>query len=205
MSWFSTTISPRLIDIACSPASLTKWRARCLDDLEGTVVEIGCGSGRNFPIYPSEVTSLLAVEPSTLMRERAQSRVGQAPCPVRWSGLDGQRLELEDDSCDAAVATFVLCTIPDPGLALRELLRVVRPGGELRVLEHGLAPRESVAKWQRRLDPLERFLADGCSLSHDPLAAVVDAGWDVTSNFSKFVPGPKPWSYFSSIRARRPA
>ena len=97
--------------------------------------------------------------------------------------------------------TFALCTIPDPLAALNELRRVVRPGGELRVLEHGLAPTASVAKWQHRLNGLEQRIADGCQLVRDPVILVESTDWSITALFQKFSPGPKPWSYFTSLRA----
>ena len=85
--------------------------------------------------------------------------------PVRRAGLDGQALPFADDSFDSALSTWTLCTIPDPGGALRELLRVLRPGGTFHFLEHGLATDENVRRWQRRLAPLQRRVAGGCDLT----------------------------------------
>ena len=112
-------------------------------------------------------------------------------------GLDGGSILLDDESCDAALCTFTLCTVPDPPRALRELHRVLRPGGRFHFLEHGIAPDDATVRWQRRLDPWERRLADGCSLTRDPLALVADAGFKVEVVRQRYAKGPKPWSYFT--------
>jgi ubiquinone/menaquinone biosynthesis C-methylase UbiE len=135
------------------------------------------------------------------MRKRAAKQIAQTGISVRWGGLDGASLELDDDTCDAGVITFALCTIPEPVSALRELRRVIKPGGELRVLEHGLSPDPAVQRWQHRFNPLQKRMADGCSLVHDPVAALNEAGWTITNTYQRYAPGPKPWCYLSSLRA----
>ena len=201
MGLYRRYLAPILVDTACSPKALGKWRAECVEDLQGEVVEIGFGAGRNLVFYPTTVGSLTAVEPSAGMRQRGARRIEAFAGEFHWGGLDGQHLDLDDNSFDAAVVTFSLCTIPDPALALQELRRVVRPGGELRVLEHGLAPDPAVAKWQHRLDPIEKVIADGCHLTRDCVVLVEANGWTVTSKYQRFAPGPKPWSYLTSLRA----
>jgi ubiquinone/menaquinone biosynthesis C-methylase UbiE len=201
VGFFDEHISPRIVDFACSTRGMRKWRRRALGGLAGRVVEIGFGSGRNLPFYPDTVTEIVAVEPPGLMRDRARERIAATSIPVRWGGLDGQRLELDDQSFDAAVVTFSLCTIPDAAAALSELRRVVRSGGELRLLEHGTAPDESVRRWQRRLNGLERTLAGGCQLVKDPVALVRAAGWKITSLVQGYEPGPKPLTYFTCLHA----
>jgi ubiquinone/menaquinone biosynthesis C-methylase UbiE len=195
-------LAPRVVDTLCSPVALAKWRAPAVKELSGVIVECGFGAGHNLAYYPESVSEIIAIEPSDVMRRRASSRIVAASMPVRWGGRDGQILELDDDVADAAVITFSLCTIADPLTALTELRRVVKTGGELRVLEHGLAPDDEVRRWQRRLNRLEMIVADGCQLTRDPLATVQNSPWKVTSTFQKYVPGPKPWSYFTSLRAQ---
>src|SRR5262249_60059140 len=116
------------------------WRRRVCAGLAGDVVEIGFGSGLNVPFYPAAVTRVAAVEPSDLSWRLARDRVSAAHVPVQRAGLDGQRLPFEDGSHDAALSTWTLCTIPDVAAALGEVRRVLKPGGELHFLEHGLAP-----------------------------------------------------------------
>lgn len=201
MSFYQRHLAPRLIDLACSPKALGSWRRRVVDDLAGVVVEVGFGTGRNLPYYSDTVTSIVAVEPSPHMRRRALAAAARYARPVTLGDRDGERLSLPDDFADAAVITFALCSIPDPITALRELRRVVRPGGVLRVLEHGLAPDARVATWQRRLDPWERRVADGCHLTRDASSLVAASGWRITSCYQAYVAGPKPWSYFTSLQA----
>src|SRR6185437_9908019 len=103
----------------------------------------------------------------------------------------------EDGSCDAALCTFTLCTVPDPARALAEFHRVLRPGGAVHFLEHGLSPEPGVARWQHRLDPVQRRVADGCHLSRDAPALVEEAGFALRLTEQQYVRGPKPWSWLS--------
>jgi len=194
-------ILPRLIDVVCGDRSFDRWRAEASEGLSGTVLEIGFGSGLNLPHYPERVERVLAVEPSTVARKRAASRMRTAPVQVDFIGLDGESIPAEDDSVDAALCTFTLCTIPDVDRALAEIRRVVRPGGEFRFLEHGLAPDAGVARWQYRLDGIEQRLAGGCHLTRDPLELISRAGMDVTASRSAFARGPRPWTYLTVGRA----
>jgi SAM-dependent methyltransferase len=202
MGLYRRYLAPRVVDAVCSPPALGAWRARVVADLVGNVVEIGFGTGRNLPYYPSDVTKITAVEPSSIMRTKAQRRIDAQSIPVEFGGLDGQDLDLADNVFDAAVVTFSLCTIPDPLRALHELRRVVRPGGELRILEHGLSPDDSVARWQRRLDGFEQRVADGCHLTRDASSLVTSSGWVIADIYQRYAPGPKPWCYFTSLRAQ---
>jgi SAM-dependent methyltransferase len=113
------------------------------------------------------------------------------------SGLDGQAIALPDASCDAALSTFTLCTVADPAKVLAGLRRVLRSEGRFHFLEHGIAPEPSVARWQRRLDPWQRRLADGCHLTRNTLALVGQAGFVVERYEQGYAAGPKPWSYFT--------
>lgn len=118
----------------------------------GHAIEIGFGSGLNVPFYPSSVAQVAAVEPADLGWKLADKRLRRTHVPVQRSGLDGQSLPFADDSFDTALSTWTLCTIPDVATALREVRRVLKPGGALHFVEHGLAPDERVRRWQRRLE-----------------------------------------------------
>jgi ubiquinone/menaquinone biosynthesis C-methylase UbiE len=147
--------------------------------LHGEVVEIGFGSGHNVPFYPDSVERVAAIEPSQLGWKLAQDRLSASTVTVEQSGPDGQSLPFADNSFDAALSTWTLCTIPDPVLALTEVRRVLRPGGTLHFLEHGLAPDASVQRWQRRLEPLQKRLAGGCHLTRPILDLLQTAGFSV--------------------------
>jgi len=205
MGIYRDRVLPRLVDAACGGAELGVWRAQLTAGLSGRVVEIGFGSGHNMAHYPPEVTQVLAVEPASLARRLAAPRIAASTVPVEFAGLDGQVLEIADASCDAAVCAFTLCTIPEPELALAELLRVVRPGGEVRFLEHGLADDPKVQRRQRRIDPFQKRAFDGCHLTRRPTELVAAAGFEVQASESRYARGPKPWSWFTIGRAIRPA
>ena len=204
MGIYKDQIVPRVIDWTCSTAGLGHWREKVCAGLTGDVVEIGFGSGTNVAYYPTSVRRVFAVEPAPLARKLATKRVEHSSIPIEYVGLDGQHLPLDDESCDNALSTFTLCTIEDPQAALLELRRVLKPGGALHVLEHGIAPDQSAARWQRRLNGVEQLVADGCQLIRDPLKMVKDAGFEVQWSEQRYARGPKPWSYFTVAVARKP-
>ncbi len=125
------------------------------------------------------MSRIAAVEPSDLSWKLAARRLSATSVPVERSGLDGQLLPFADDSYDAALSTWTLCTIPDVAAALRELRRVLKPGGTLHFLEHGLAPDESVRRWQWRLDPLEQRIAGGCHFTRPIIELLTKAGFTI--------------------------
>jgi SAM-dependent methyltransferase len=177
--YYERQVLPRLLNKLSGADSLDSLRRRACAGLAGDVVELGFGSGHNVPFYPAGVTSVAAIEPSDLSWRLAGPRLASSRVPVRRAGLDGQALTLADDSQDAVLSTWTLCTIPDVGAALREVRRVLRPGGTLHFLEHGLAPDASVQRWQRRLDPLERRLVGGCSFVRPIVDLVERAGFAI--------------------------
>jgi SAM-dependent methyltransferase len=199
-------VVPRLTDLSLRGREIGEMREVACAGLTGRVLEIGFGSGLNVRWYPPEVTSVTAIEPSDVGWKLSEPRRGRSTVRIDRAGLDGQRLDLPDDSHDSALVTFSLCTIPDPLLALSEARRVVREGGRLHALEHGLAPDESVRQWQRRLDPVQRALAGGCHLTRDVPALVARAGWHVEDLEQSYLPGPavaRPWAYGCRLVAVR--
>lgn len=207
MGVWGNQVVPRLTDRALSSGEITELRARVCAGLTGRVVEIGFGSGLNVGCYPPAVTAVAAVEPSgTGWRLSAQRRQDSA-VPIELVGLDGQVLDAPDASYDSALSTFTLCTIPDPAAALREVWRVLRPGGSFHFLEHGLAPDDNVVRWQHRLEPLQRRAFGGCHLTRDVPALVTAAGFDLVTVERRYLPGPavaRPWSYGFLGQAVRP-
>ena len=177
MGFYGEQIVPRIVNKACGTKAAEPLRRRVCAGLAGEVVELGFGSGHNVPFYPAAVTRVTAVEPSDVGWRLAAERVKAASVPVRRSGLDGQSLPFPDDGFDAALSTWTLCTIPDAAAALREVRRVLRPGGTLHFLEHGLAPDERVRRWQRRLEPVQYRLAGGCHLTRLIVDLLTDAGF----------------------------
>jgi SAM-dependent methyltransferase len=204
MGWYTQQLVPRLTDRALGSAEITAWRRKAVVGLAGTIVEIGFGSGLNVPVYPAEITRVLAVEPAGVGRKLASRRIAASAIPIEHIGLDGQSIPLADESVDGALSTFTLCTIPDVAKALSEIFRVLRPGAPFHFVEHGLSPDAKVARRQARLDPLQRRICAGCNLSRDIPALVKAAGFEVTVVEASYVEGPKPWSWFTVGHARKP-
>lgn len=179
MGLYGERVLPRIINIACGTKTVQPLRRQVCTGLSGHVIEIGFGSGLNLPFYPAAVTRVAAIEPSDVGWKLAAKRLAGTAVPVQRSGLDGQVLPFADDSFDAALSTWTLCTIPDVAAALREVRRVIKPGGKLHFLEHGLAPDERVRHWQRRLDPLQQRVAGGCHFTRPIVELLMTAGFSI--------------------------
>ncbi|CAM8626914.1 AdoMet_MTases domain containing protein [Acidimicrobiia bacterium] len=204
MGFYSTHIVPRFIDKALGTPAMQEGRNAVAAGLSGTVLEIGFGSGLNVASYPPEIELVYAVEPALTARKIAVPRIAASPIPIQYAGLHGETVALEDNSCDGALCTFTLCTIPGVEQALAELRRVLKPGGRFHFLEHGLAPDAKTQTWQRRLDPLEKRLADGCHLTRDPVELVRAAGFELEFVHSEYTKGPKPWVFMTFAQAINP-
>lgn len=155
-----------------------RHRKRLLEGLRGRVLEVGAGNGLNFVHYPAAVEEVVAVEPEDHLRSLAEKAAQRAS--VRVTVVDGtaSRLPVEDESCDAAVASLVLCTVPDQATALAELRRVLRPGGELRFYEHVVSDSARMAGLQRAADAtLWPHVAGGCHAARDTGGAIAAAGF----------------------------
>lgn len=158
-------VVPRLVNLACGSAMMRPLRERVCAGLSGDVVEIGFGSGLNAPFYPAAVSSVAAIEPADVGWAMAAKRIAASSVRIERSGRDGESLPFDDSSFDSALTTWTLCTIPDAVRALREVRRVLKPGGTIHFVEHGLAPDDKVQRIQRRFEPVQRRLFDGCHLT----------------------------------------
>ena len=205
MGFYTDHVLPRVINVTCGSSMLDPLRRRACAPLSGRVVEIGFGSGRNVGLYPEAVTSVDAIEPADVAWNMAVERVTASPIPIRRAGLDGQRLPFDDNTFDAALTTFTLCTIPDVDAALAEIARVVRPGGTVAFLEHGTAPDDAVRRWQRRLEPIQKRTAGGCHLTRDIPKLLTHNGFDLTELDQFYQRGaPRPFAALSLGAATTP-
>jgi ubiquinone/menaquinone biosynthesis C-methylase UbiE len=195
MGFYSDNVLPRIVDVSLSGREFDRLRARATAGLDGEVLEVGFGSGRNVPHYPTTVTRVRAVDPATVGRKLAAKRVAASPVPVEYVGLDGQALPAEDDTVDHVLTTWTLCTIPDVERALAELRRVLRPGGAFHFLEHGRSPDPKVARWQDRVNPMQRRLFGGCHLNRPIDRLLTDAGFEMARLDNYYLRGPKPLGY----------
>lgn len=203
MGFYEDQILPRFIDVALGGSPFGRLRERVASGLEGEVLEVGFGSGRNVPYYPEAVTRVWAVDPAVTGRRLAASRVAASRVPVEYVGLDGEQLPLEDASVDSVLTTWTLCTIPAVEKALAEIHRVLRPGGSLHFVEHGRAPDPRVARWQDRFTPVQRLVAGGCHLNRQIDDLVAGAGLTVDHLDNFFMKGPRAFGYMFEGRATR--
>jgi ubiquinone/menaquinone biosynthesis C-methylase UbiE len=182
-------------------------RKKLLAGLSGTVIEVGAGNGLNFAHYPTTVSEVLAVEPEPHLRNLALVAAAAAPVAVELVDAVAQRLPVGDASCDAGVVSLVLCSVPSQARALAELMRVIRPGGELRFYEHVLSQEPKRARWQRRITPIWSFFGGGCHPARDTAAAIEKAGFQI-EEIERLSVGPE--NVFNAAsphivgRARRP-
>jgi ubiquinone/menaquinone biosynthesis C-methylase UbiE len=183
------------------------YRDRLLAGLDGRVIEVGAGNGLNFAHYPRTVTEVVAIEPESFLRSRADEAAGSVSVPLTIFDGTADALPVPDAAFDAGIASLVLCSVPDQPSALAELRRVIRPGGELRFFEHVVSKRAGPARVQRIADRTIRpFVTGGCHVARDTLAAIEAAGF-VIERSERFSFRPNPLDVTSPHilgTARRP-
>lgn len=194
MGFYSDIILPRLCDLAMRNRQLVPYRERVIGGAEGRVLEIGAGSGRNLPFYGPSAKQILALEPSPKLVEMARS-VRHQEIPVTFLEASAEAIPLDDRTVDTVVTTWSLCTIPQAATALGEARRVLRPGGRLLFVEHGLAPDEGVRWWQDRLTAAWKSISGGCHLNRPIQAMIEGAGFQVERIQTGYMPGVKPMTF----------
>lgn len=176
MRFYHHYIFPYLLDLAMASPALRKPRERTLAPACGRILEIGFGTGRNLPHYPSSVERIEAIDPDLDMDRLSLPRIRQARIAVDFHHLDAEHLPFAEGSFDTVVSTMTLCSIPDVAHALCEVRRVLKPGGQFLFLEHGRAPEARVARWQERVNRYWMPLAGGCHVNRPIRRLVEDSG-----------------------------
>lgn len=176
MGFYADHVFPRLMELCMGTRKFQEQREQALASVHGNVLEIGFGTGLNLPHYPKDVTWLTALDPAIRLQKTVAQRSAELPFPVQLLHLSAEKLPLEDGRFDCVVSTWTLCTIPDALGALREVQRVLKPGGKFVFLEHGRSDDEKVAKWQDWLNPIQRIIACGCNLNRPIDALIRQAG-----------------------------
>ncbi|MBS0558575.1 MAG: class I SAM-dependent methyltransferase [Proteobacteria bacterium] len=202
MSFYQRYIIPRLTHLAMGKKQLLPFRQRVIGAAEGRVLEIGIGSGLNFPLYGGTVTSVIGLEPSSELLTMARPRAEAAVVPITLLDGTAEEIPLDSGSIDTVVTTWTLCTIPNGAQALGEMRRVLRPAGALLFVEHGRAPEPGVARWQDRLDPLWSRLAGGCHLNRKMDDLIAGNGFRIEEMENARLPGPRTHTYLYQGRAR---
>jgi ubiquinone/menaquinone biosynthesis C-methylase UbiE len=173
VGFYERRIFPWLNDRLTRDPELLRIRTETLASARGRVLEIGFGTGANLAHYPEAVDRVLAVEPNEGMRDRGRPILERSRIPVEMLAGSAERLPIPDASVDTAVSTLTLCSVSDPAQVLRELHRVLGPDGRLILVEHGLSDDPGVARWQQRLNPIQKVVACGCHLNR-PIASLVE-------------------------------
>lgn len=203
MGLYDRYVLPRLIELAMDNKDMARQRRRILPAAHGRVLEVGVGSGLNLPFYGDGVTSVTGLDPSQPLLSMARERQGDAPFEIELVEDSAEAMPFDDNGFDCAVMTWTLCSIPDARAALAEIRRVLKPGGELIFIEHGLAPEPGVAAWQGRINPLWRRVGGGCNLNRPIDALVAGAGFALARlERGYMIRGPKLMTYTYEGRAK---
>jgi SAM-dependent methyltransferase len=202
MGFYSDIILPRLCDLSMWNKQLVPFRERVIGAAEGRVLEIGVGSGMNLPFYRPPVREVLALEPAPRLLNMARSASHVTGLPVSFLEASAEAIPLDKSSVDTVVTTWTLCSIPQAATALAEMRRVLRPGGKLLFVEHGLAPDEAVRRWQHRLTPAWRYISGGCHLNRPIRSMIEGTGFRVERIETGYMPGPKPMTFMYEGSAR---
>lgn len=204
MSLWADRVLPVLIEKACRTRTILEERRRWIPRAHGEVLELGVGSGLNLAFYDAaRVARVTGVDPSAALLARAGERAAEAPVPVELALGSAEQLRFDAGSFDSAIVTYSLCSIDDPARALAEVRRVLRPGGALMFVEHGLAPDARTRRWQRWLTPIWRRIGGGCRLDRDMPAILRGAGYRLDELSAGYTDGVR-WLSFTYEGSARP-
>ena len=205
MGFYTHRIFPHILNWAMSGEGFERIRSRLLAPIQGRVLEIGVGSGLNLPHYSGQVEHLTLMDRNHAMRSLVEAQLERHRLNGDFMTAAAEALPLDDQRFDTVVCTWVLCSVDDPAAVLHEISRVLKPGGQLYLVEHGLSPSRRVQKWQARLNPVQGCIGDGCQLNRDIKGLVEQSPlqWQEYRNYYASG-GPKVASYFYQGVAFKP-
>lgn len=196
MGLYGRYVLPKLVHLTCSAKPNMRQREKVVPMARGRVLEIGVGSGLNFPYYDAErVEKCWGLDPAPEMLRLAERAAASVAFDVEFLEVPADRVPLDDGSVDTVIVTYSLCTIPDTEPALREMARVLDPGGQLIFCEHGAAPDVSVRRWQDVVNPLWKRLGGGCHLNRKIPELIEEGGFRIDRMERMYLPGWRPASY----------
>jgi len=196
MGTYQKYLLPRIVNFTCGLKPMMKQRERIVPLAEGRVLEIGIGSGLNLPFYtPDKIKHLWGLDPSQEMWALAQKKLRILDFDVEFMEAPAEDIPLDDGSVDTVLITYSLCTILDVHSALEEVRRVLKSDGSLVFCEHGLAPDESVRRWQHRLNPVWKRIGGGCNLNRPIPELIKQAGFRIRGMDTMYIRGWKPASF----------
>ena len=202
MGFYQDHIVPVLINLAMRRQELVAYRSHVIPAAEGRVLEIGVGSGLNLPFYSRNVERLVGLDPSPKLLSMVRRNLKRNASPVELIEGSAEAIPLKTNSVDTVVTTWTLCSIPDADRALREMHRVLRPGGHLLFVEHGRAPEPNVRWWQDRLTPVWKRIGGGCHLNRAIQMLIEDAGFQFDRLETGYIRGPNPLTFMYEGSAR---
>jgi ubiquinone/menaquinone biosynthesis C-methylase UbiE len=203
MAFYKERVLPYLVHWSMRQDTFSAYRRRVIPAAQGHVLEIGVGSGLNFPLYGVAATRVIGLDPSRKLLSIAGAGP-QAPTPPSIELIEGsaEAIPLEDKSIDSVVTTWTLCTIPDVRAALGEMRRVLRPSGQLLFVEHGRSPDEKVRTWQDRLTPFWKRVGGGCHLNRPIGELLEQSGFRIEQIETGYMKGPKLMTFMYEGKAR---
>ena len=202
--WWDRHIVPHLIKSACSQGQLMKLRSKLVPLASGATLELGCGGGINMEFYDSSrIASFSGIDPSPVLLRMSRTAAAEHGIEADIRAGVGEAMPFSDAVFDTVVASFTLCSVQEQRAVLSEIRRVLKPSGVVLFLEHGAAPDSSVAKWQRRIEPLWKRISGNCHLTRPVTRAYENAGFTVERLNAGYIPkSPKPWAWVESGTAR---
>ena len=189
MSFYDKYILPKFLNCACGSKPINYQREKIVPLAEGTVLDVGIGSGLNIPYYnKSKIKYLYGLDPSIELLNLAKPLAKKNELEIEFLECGAEAIPLPNDSIDTVVITYTLCTIPDTQLSNEEIMRVLKPNGKLLFCEHGLAPDINVVKWQKRINPIWNKIAGGCNLNRDIPKLIRSSGFKILNMEEMYLP-----------------